>query len=194
MDFAEAREQISNLLESSGCRPEWNDILEEHFCEAYWVEDIQIFPDGAYIWIDWSSMTFTFKNVVLEFGLQLWSSTEAGILEHGVCLSSGKGVFIYSSGSVVDIDDIEIEELYQQSIIEPKYNCSRQYCWNIARVLSVLKNVYPYPDDNDLANWAGVTLNTIKQWQNKTAHAKSSAVEQLMDSFSSQRSIADILL
>jgi len=194
MDFTVAREQISNLLENSCFCPEWNDFLEEHFSEAYWVEDIQIFPNGAYIWIDWKSMTFSFKDVVIEFDLQMWSHTEAGTLEHGVCLSSGKGVFIYSGGSIIGIDDIEIEELNHQSISEPMYNFGRHYCWNIANVLYSLKNVYPYPDDNKLANWAGVTLNTIKQWQNPTSRAKSSAVLQLMDSFSSQRSIADILM
>ena len=193
MDFTVAREQISNLLECDCFRPEWNDVLEEHFSEAYWVEDIQIFPNGAFIWIDWPSMSFTFKDVVLEFYLQMWSYTESGILEHGVCLSSGKGKFIYSGENIIGIDDIEIE-LYPQSIIEPEYNYG-QYCWNIAIVLTSLKNAYPYPDDNELANWAGVSVNTIKRWQEPRTRAKISAVEQLMDTFKYQRNnIADILL
>jgi len=124
MDFTVVKEQILNLLESSGYRSEWNDVLEANFCEAYWVEDIQIFPNEAYIWIDWPSTSFTFKDVVIEFDLQMWSHTEAGILEHGICLSSGKGIFKFSGGSIIDIDDIEIV-LYPQSIIEPKYNFGR---------------------------------------------------------------------
>ncbi|MDR1160521.1 MAG: hypothetical protein LBK69_07855 [Syntrophomonadaceae bacterium] len=191
MDFTEARMQISDLLEEY--RPEWNDVLEEYFPEAYWVDDIQIYPDESYIWIDRPSMTFTFKDITLGFDLQMWSHTDAGMIEHGECLSSGKGKIIYSGGKILNINDMEID-LYRQSIIKPRYNSGGQYCWNIANVLKGLKKVYPYPDDNKLSDWAGVTISTIKRWHDPKAHANSNAVEQLMDSFNSSENVAGILL
>jgi hypothetical protein len=180
-------------LESSIYNSEWNDTLENYFPEAYSVNDIQIYPDEAYIWIDWPSMTFIFDKLILDFDLQMWTHTEFGKQEHGACLASGKGKFVYSNGSIIEINDLEID-LSPQCIITPKYD-NYSYCYNINAVIDRLKSAYPYPNNILLAYWAGVTVETIKNWQLPKARAKKGYVEQLMDMFNEQdNNIANILL
>ena len=192
MDFDKAKMQIHDLLESSGDRCEWNDVLEEHFPENFRAQDFQISPRQANICIDLPSMTFTFRDVCLGFDLPMRSYSEADTLEHGECLASGKGRMIFSEGEITEIAGLEIK-LHRQYCVKPEYTPCRT-CSNIGVVLASIKGAYPYPDDTILANWAKVTQGTIKRWQRPGERASSGAVDQLLISFYLQDNIANIFL
>jgi hypothetical protein len=191
MDFTVARRRICDLLEESAYRFEWTDTLEFCFPAAFWAEDVSVFSDGAFVRIDWKTMSFTFDRADVGFGLKLWSWNEFVPCEYGACLASGSGRFIYLGGDIIEIEDLEIN-LSPYAWVQPRYDSSRTYCWNISSVLKNLKNTWPYPNDAKLAQWAAVTVGTIRRWQQPTAHANFAAVERLINSLPDN--VAEILL
>jgi hypothetical protein len=180
MILFEAREQIADLLSSVCDHNEWDDVIEEHFPGYYGVENIDVETSYEDIWVEWSTMTFKFKDATLSFDVRQYPDVDLDLFERGVCLASGTGEFTYSSGKIMSIVNLEIE-LYRQEIIAPKYN-SYGNCWNIAQVIRSLRKVYPYPDTAELARWAGVEEATIKRWESgPKAHARGDNVKQLME-------------
>ena len=193
MNILSIKEQICTLLECTVSDPIWDDVLFDNFSDVYEVRNIQIIPNAKNLNLNIESDNFTFSDIPIQFDVQMWSHSESGKIEHGACLASVHGHIIRSSENIQSIDVIEVE-LKRYYIPEPKYDFHYNYCENISNIISSIKRAYPFPDDNLLAKWAGVRIDTIKKWQTFKSRARYHVVEKLLESFDLQNNIADIMI
>jgi len=183
LTFDEARIQITEKLELESVS--WENELYDLIPGNYGI-DFEVLTGNSFSWIDWPTMSFQFNNVVLSFDVKFWSPYE---ITHGECNASGKGHFSCLN-NIISIDDIEIN-LSRQEIAEPRYN--GRYCINADKIYHNVKNKYPYPNDNEIAEWAGVTVQTVRDYS-KPGRAVISHIEQLIEHSMSVENIADIML
>ena len=185
MTFSEAREQIKEKLELE--KSIWENEIYELIPHNYGI-DFEVLTYNSFPWINWQEMTFEFKNVILSFDVKMWSPYE---ITHGECEASGIGSFCCLN-NIISINDVEIK-LHRQEITEPRYDYIGRYYINANKIYHDVKNKYPYPSDEIIAEWAGVTLQTVRVYSNP-GRANITPIKQLIEKSISEENIADVML
>ena len=108
MDINDIRESISDNLSSVMTHELWDDILQETNPANYGFEVDYVSVEKNDIWVDVPNLTFTFKNLELQFSARLVASNlRDGYDKDFKFKLSGTGKFVFKKGS----QDIEIEKI-----------------------------------------------------------------------------------
>jgi hypothetical protein len=107
MSIKDAQEQIVEKLEIGD---NWIDMLNYCTPNISAIQHWEAYVNPDDIWVDFSKMEFSFKDVEFNFEVRLGASREEdSIDEQHQRMASGKGKFECSGGKVTDIYDIKID-------------------------------------------------------------------------------------
>ena len=108
MDLNVAREQIAEKLAMDV--DAWVSSLDDCVPGHYGVQDWEVSAHPEDIWVDFPSMSFTFKEVDFDFEIRQGGSREDDSMDMSFNRkASGTGKFECSGSRITNIYDLEIE-------------------------------------------------------------------------------------